>query len=61
MFSLIIPLWTVGVEVTQLAHIDFAALLAVIEAPKSDVSRGFWEVKHKRTSETLIIETFLLM
>lgn len=57
MFPLIVPLWTVRVEVTQLAHIDLPAPFAVIAAPESDVLRGSWVEKDKRESETLITET----
>lgn len=56
MFSLIVPLWTVRVEVTQLAHVDLATPPAVIAAPESDVLRGSWEEKDKRELETLITE-----
>lgn len=57
MFPLIVPLWTVRVEVTQLAHIDLPSPSAVIAAPESDVLRGSWVEKDKRESETLITET----
>lgn len=56
MFPLIVPLWTVRVEVTQLAHIDLPVPFAVIAAPESDILRGSWAEKDKRESEFPIIE-----
>lgn len=40
--ALIIPLWAIRSEVTQLAQADILTLPAVVAALQGDISRGLW-------------------